>query len=321
MYFNISSIYSLRHTETIWPCSMWLNEPMNDPSDFGIFFDKVSYQIENSDTMSTRYKIPQGQWWDNADMADMADSIRQLKCSGSCRPTWSSWAVDWSLCPSAKARDAKRCEPLPTQIQCKKKNIIKHPIESNVSEMGLFYVSCMSQNHDRWIGLDDRHLDGFQRLSICRMFTLRAQPVQRFWDCLLTMRTSTVVWQATPPKDTATWLWMINYPWVISGRCSPVQILLYWWKCLGSVSFFLAAWDRTRNIRNLEKRIFWRACFSEMLARCLYQPIWRPRTCCVHKDPTAMKPIADNWLNDWTFEATWFHEALHILARFENGKA
>jgi hypothetical protein len=36
-------------------------EPMNDPSDFGIFFDKVSYQIENSDTMSTRYKIPQGQ--------------------------------------------------------------------------------------------------------------------------------------------------------------------------------------------------------------------------------------------------------------------
>jgi len=36
-------------------------EQMNDPSDFGIFFDKVSYQIENSDTMSTRYKIPQGQ--------------------------------------------------------------------------------------------------------------------------------------------------------------------------------------------------------------------------------------------------------------------
>lgn len=28
---------------------MWLNEPMNDPSDFGIFFDKVSYQIENYD--------------------------------------------------------------------------------------------------------------------------------------------------------------------------------------------------------------------------------------------------------------------------------
>lgn len=128
MYFNLSSIYSLRHTETIWPCPMWLNEPMNDPSDFGICFDKVSYQMENieniwrySDTMSTRYKIPQGQWWDNADMADIADSIRQLKCSGSCRPTWSSWAVDWSLRPSAKARDAKRCEALPTQIQCKKK--------------------------------------------------------------------------------------------------------------------------------------------------------------------------------------------------------